>query len=92
MVGLCGVAIMLLGGPNCEGRQNMACVHLRQLYQLCQQHDLKLGGSDLIHVVCHQCNEQEVCPSTLTDEYDAKQAAKPPAVGDQTADDSATAK
>ena len=52
----------------------MTCVHLRQLYKLCQDHDLKLGGADLIHVVCNQCQEQEVCPSTLTDEYDAKQA------------------
>jgi len=54
----------------------MTCVHLRQLYQLCQDHDLKLGSSDLIRVVCTQCNEQEVCPSTLTDEYNARQAAK----------------
>ncbi len=52
----------------------MTCVHLRQLYKLCQEHDLKLGGADLIHVVCNQCNEHEVCPSMLTDEYDAKQA------------------
>ena len=50
----------------------MACVHLRQLFKLCQEHDIKLGGSDLIHVVCNQCGEQEVCPATLTDEYDAK--------------------
>ena len=33
----------------------MTCVHLQQLYKLCQEHDLKLGGSDLIRVVCHQC-------------------------------------
>jgi hypothetical protein len=52
----------------------MTCVHLQQLYKLCQEHDLKLGGSDLIHVVCNQCGQQEVCPSTLMDEYDAKQA------------------
>ena len=52
----------------------MTCVHLQQLYKLCQEHDLKLGGSDLIRVVCRQCGEQEVCPSTLTDEYDAIQS------------------
>ena len=52
----------------------MTCVHLRHLYKLCEEHDLKLGGSDLIRVVCNQCGEQEVCPATLTDEYDAKQA------------------
>lgn len=50
----------------------MTCVHLQQLYRLCQEHDLKLGGSDLIRLVCRQCGEQEVCPSTLMDEYDAK--------------------
>ena len=49
----------------------MACVHLQQLYRLCQEHDLKLGGADLIRVVCKQCGEREVCPSTLMDEYDA---------------------
>jgi hypothetical protein len=52
----------------------MTCVHLQQLFRLCHEHDLKLGGSDLIRVVCNQCGEQEVCPSTLTDEYDAKQS------------------
>ncbi len=54
----------------------MPCVHLRQLYTLCQEHDLKLTSSDLIHVVCTQCGEQEVCPATMTDEYDARAAAK----------------
>lgn len=51
----------------------MTCVHLQQLYKLCLDQDVKLGGSDLIRVVCHQCGEQEVCPSTLMDEYDARQ-------------------
>ena len=49
----------------------MACVHLQKLYKLCQEQSLKLGGADLIRVVCHQCGEQEVCPSTLMNEYDA---------------------
>ena len=52
----------------------MTCVHLQQLFKLCQDQKLKLGGSDLIRVVCHQCGLQEVCPSTLMDEYDAKQS------------------
>jgi len=61
----------------------MVCVHLKELYQLCQEHHLRLSGSDLIHVVCKQCNQQEVCPSTLMDEYDAahpedKQAPESP--------------
>ena len=51
----------------------MTCVHLQQLFKLCQDQKLKLGGSDLIRVVCRQCGLQEVCPSTLMDAYDAKQ-------------------
>lgn len=50
----------------------MPCVHLQQLYQLCAKHELKLSGSDLIHIVCKQCDEQEVCPSVMMDEYDAQ--------------------
>lgn len=46
----------------------MTCVHLQQLYRLCQQHDLKLGASDLIRLVCRQCGAQEVCPSTMMDD------------------------
>ncbi len=64
----------------------MTCTHLRQLYNLCREHDLKLGGSDLIRVVCTQCGEQEVCPATLMDEYDAKElrAAREAGSGDST--------
>ena len=51
----------------------MTCEHLQQLYQLCQKNELKLSSSDLIHIVCKICNKEEVCPSTLTAEYDVKQ-------------------
>jgi len=50
----------------------MACTHLQHLYQFCNENEIKLGSSDLIRIVCHQCGEQEVCPSVMTDEYDAK--------------------
>ncbi|TWU25711.1 hypothetical protein [Bythopirellula polymerisocia] len=52
----------------------MACVHLQQLYQLCQDQQLRLGGSDLIRVVCHQCGDQEVCPSALVEERDSTES------------------
>lgn len=52
----------------------MSCVHLQQLFKLCQEQQLKLGGSDLIRVVCHQCGDHEVCPSALVEVDDAKQA------------------
>lgn len=55
----------------------MTCVHLRQLHQLCKENALRFTGSDLVHFVCHQCNEQEVCPSTLMDEYDAGSSGEP---------------
>ena len=55
----------------------MTCIHLRQLFSLCREHDLKIGSSDLVRVVCQQCGEQEVCPATLTDEYDAQQERQP---------------
>ena len=63
----------------------MTCTHLRELFQLCQKHDMKITGTDLVRVVCNECGVQEVCPSTLTDEYDAKAAA----TGDRKSDDSA---
>ncbi len=55
----------------------MTCVHLRQLYKHCHQHNVKLGSSDLIRIVCEQCGEQEVCPSTLMDEYESKETQQP---------------
>jgi len=43
----------------------MVCKHLRQLYQLCQEQQIRLGSSDLIRIVCKQCGEQEICPTNL---------------------------
>lgn len=43
----------------------MVCEHLKEMYQLCQDQKLLLGSSDLIRVVCTQCDQQEVCPSNL---------------------------
>lgn len=57
----------------------MTCMHLQQLYRLCQEHDLKISSSDLVRVVCRQCGEQEVCPSTLATEYDALHQSGPDA-------------
>ena len=55
----------------------MPCSHLRELYKLCEDNQLKLSAPDLIHIVCGQCGEKEVCPSVLTDEYDQAQPKKP---------------
>lgn len=45
----------------------MACTHLKQLYQLCEQHGLHFGGPDLIRIVCSECGLEETCPSMLRD-------------------------
>lgn len=49
----------------------MVCSHLKELYQLCENNQLRIGSSDLVRVVCRQCDEVETCPSVLMDEYDA---------------------
>ena len=50
----------------------MTCVHLKRLYQLCQQQSLRFSSAELVRIVCKECGMEEVCPSTLADEYDAK--------------------
>ena len=65
----------------------MVCVHLRKLYQLCQQEGLRLGGSDLIHIVCEQCGVQEECPSLLVEAYEAKESKSPDAATEDTSGD-----
>ncbi len=52
----------------------MACVHLNQLYQLCRDSNVKLSSTDLIHIVCKQCEKEEVCPSVLFEEYETNSA------------------
>lgn len=52
----------------------MVCAHLKELYQFCEENQLKLAGPELIHIVCKQCDEEETCPSVLMDEYDARHA------------------
>lgn len=48
----------------------MTCVHLRKLYDLCAEHDLKLSSAELVHVICPQCGKKEVCPSMLMEEVE----------------------
>ena len=50
----------------------MLCVHLTQLIQLCEQNQVRLSSSDLIHIVCKQCEKQEVCPSALLDDNESE--------------------
>lgn len=48
----------------------MTCTHLQQLYQLCRDSQIQLSSTDLIHIVCKQCENIEVCPSVLYEEYE----------------------
>lgn len=64
----------------------MVCEHLKQLYQLCLEQKIRLSGADLIHIVCHQCGKQDVCPSNLRDDRDedgsqVEKSAGPPQPG-----------
>ena len=59
----------------------MPCVHLRELYSVCQAHDLKLSSGDLIRMVCPQCGVVETCPSVYALEYDAKTEKSTPSRG-----------
>jgi Fe2+ or Zn2+ uptake regulation protein len=49
----------------------MVCVHLRKLYQLCQDENIQLSSSDLIHIVCEQCGVKDVCPSALIEQLES---------------------
>ncbi len=50
----------------------MACKHLKELYEICQTHQLKLSSTDLIRIVCPKCGVEEECPSLLLEEYESK--------------------
>ena len=45
----------------------MPCTHLRELYELCEKHELRISSHDAVRIMCRQCEEQEVCPTSLTD-------------------------
>lgn len=49
----------------------MTCIHLRRLFQLCEEEDIKLTGSDLVHIVCTQCGVKETCPAVMMDEFES---------------------
>ena len=55
----------------------MPCEHLRKLYQVCQDHELRISSSDVVRITCQKCAEVEVCPDMLTDEYEARQQETP---------------
>jgi hypothetical protein len=65
----------------------MVCDHLKQLYQLCLDQKIRLSGADLIHIVCQQCGQQEVCPSNLRDDHEGADPASGTASRDQSARD-----
>ena len=57
----------------------MPCEHLEELFELCEKHGLQIASPDAIKVVCRQCQQQEVCPSSLTDGELVIELPRPPA-------------
>jgi hypothetical protein len=59
----------------------MSCVHLKKLYELCSKEEIKISASDLVRIVCTQCNEHEVCPTMLMENFaeedDAEEMEEP---------------
>ncbi len=53
----------------------MTCHHLKELFDICQSHNLRLSSTDLIRIVCPSCGVEEVCPSVLCDEYETRHGA-----------------
>jgi hypothetical protein len=47
---------------------DMTCHHLQSLYELCRNSGIKLSSSDLIRVVCTECEIEEVCPAEIFEE------------------------
>ena len=62
----------------------MVCTHLKELYDLCDKHQIRLSSTDLVRIVCKQCEQDETCPSVLMDEYDSlhgeSEPQQPPAL------------
>jgi hypothetical protein len=52
----------------------MPCIHLRQLYELCDENKLHFSSSDLVRIICKQCEKEEVCPAVLIDDYETLQS------------------
>lgn len=52
----------------------MVCEHLRHLYQLCVDQEIRLSSSELVHFVCTQCNSHDTCPSNLMTDVDDDEA------------------
>lgn len=52
----------------------MPCEHLKQLYALCNEHELQLSSSDVIRIVCPHCQVEETCPSVHLAEYESRRA------------------
>ncbi len=50
----------------------MSCVHLQKLVQLCDENQLRFSSSDMVQVVCDQCQRHEVCPNLSVEHYEVK--------------------
>ncbi len=61
----------------------MPCNHIKELYQLVDQYDMKLASSDPIRILCPLCDKEETCPDRMMDELDEETDASPQAAEDE---------
>lgn len=59
-------------GQTDTGGRGVPCMHLQQLYALCEQHGLKLSSSEVIRLVCPSCGLEDCCPDNLLAEYEQR--------------------
>ena len=45
----------------------MVCEHLQEFFEVCDKHGLQIASPDAIKIVCRQCEQQQVCPTSRTD-------------------------
>ena len=50
----------------------MTCIHLQEMFQLCKDNELRISSADLVHIVCKQCQKDEVCPTLLLEQYESR--------------------
>ena len=56
----------------------MICEHLEEFFAVCDKHGLQIASPDAIKVVCRQCEQQQVCPTSRTDGDEVIELPRPP--------------
>lgn len=46
----------------------MLCEHMKELHHFIQDHEIEIGGLDMLRIVCKKCQVQHECPE-ISAEY-----------------------